>query len=39
MRQRRSSADLFDVEQFPVATYRSRAVHWSGHNGKLAGNS
>ena len=31
------SAELFDVEQFPVAIFRGKAVQWSGHNGKLAG--
>jgi len=29
------SAELFDVEQFPVAIFRGKAVQWSGHNGKL----
>jgi polyisoprenoid-binding protein YceI len=31
------SVDLFDVGQFPVATFQGKAVGWSGHSGKLAG--
>jgi polyisoprenoid-binding protein YceI len=31
------SADLFDVERFPVATFRGRASDWSRHAGKLKG--
>jgi polyisoprenoid-binding protein YceI len=31
------SADLLDVEQFPVAAFRGRAVRWSGAAGRLAG--
>ncbi len=31
------SADLFDVERFPVATFRGKAEAWSGQEGKLAG--
>jgi len=31
------SADLFHVDQFPVAIFRSKSVRWSGRNGKLGG--
>ena len=31
------SADLFDVEHFPTATYRSRSVSWAGTTGTVAG--
>lgn len=31
------SADLFDVEQFPTATFRGAARGWTGRTGKLAG--
>jgi polyisoprenoid-binding protein YceI len=31
------SADLFDVEHFPTATFRGGAREWSGRTGKLAG--
>ena len=31
------SADLFDVERFPLATFRGTARDWSARTGKLAG--
>ena len=31
------SQDLFDVEAFPTATFRARAVSWAGTSGTLAG--
>jgi polyisoprenoid-binding protein YceI len=31
------SADLFDVQQFPVATFRGRAMRWFGTAGRVAG--
>lgn len=31
------SSDLFDVQQFPVATYRGRATSWAGSSGTVRG--
>ncbi|HEY8340105.1 MAG TPA: YceI family protein [Egibacteraceae bacterium] len=31
------SADLFDVERFPTATFRGRLAAWSGTRGQLVG--
>jgi polyisoprenoid-binding protein YceI len=31
------SSDLFDVAQFPTATFRGRAHSWAGQHGKLGG--
>lgn len=31
------SADLFDVERFPTATFRGAAQDWNGRTGSLAG--
>jgi polyisoprenoid-binding protein YceI len=31
------SADFFDVERFPTATFRSEHVRWSGHRAQVAG--
>jgi polyisoprenoid-binding protein YceI len=31
------SADLFDVERYPTATFRGHARRWSGRTGRLAG--
>jgi polyisoprenoid-binding protein YceI len=31
------SAELFDVERFPEATFRSTAVTWAGHRGTVSG--
>ena len=31
------SAELFDVEQFPLATFRSTSVEWSGASGTVHG--
>lgn len=31
------SAEMFDVEQYPEATYRSRSVEWNGDSGSVVG--
>jgi polyisoprenoid-binding protein YceI len=35
--KRRSSADLFDVDRFPTATFRARVAYWSGSTATLLG--